>query len=119
MEFTLNATPKILYGMLTTPSGLSEWFADDVNVKDDLYTFMWDGGDESAMLLHKQKDQSVRFQWEDDKGEDYYFEFLLKLDALTQDLALIVVDFAEDSEKESTINLWGTQVEKLRRVIGG
>ncbi len=109
----------MLYGMLTTPSGLSEWFADDVNVKDDLFTFMWDGGDESAILLNKHKDQSVRFQWEDDEGEDYYFEFLLKLDPLTQELALIITDFAEKGEEASTKNLWETQVDKLRRVIGG
>lgn len=119
LEFILNASPKMLFGMISTPSGLSEWFADDVNVNDDWYTFMWDGGDEVARLLSMSKDKSVRFQWEDDDGGDYYFEFLIKLDPLTQDIALIVTDFVEKGEEDSTRILWETQIDQLRRVIGG
>ena len=43
LEYLLKTSPKILENMLCTPSGLSEWFADDVNVKDDIFTFCWDG----------------------------------------------------------------------------
>jgi hypothetical protein len=42
LEFLLRTSVKVLENMLSTPSGLSEWFADDVNVKDDIYTFIWD-----------------------------------------------------------------------------
>ena len=47
LEYLLKTSTKVLENMLSTPSGLSEWFADDVNIKDDIYTFVWDGSEES------------------------------------------------------------------------
>jgi uncharacterized protein YndB with AHSA1/START domain len=119
LEFILNAAPKLIYSMLTTPSGLSEWFADDVNIKDDTYTFLWDGMEERALAIQKSKDQSIRFVWEHEDDEAYYWEFLIKLDPLTQDVALIVTDHVEKGEEDSTRHLWETQIERLRRVVGG
>ena len=31
LEFPIHASPKMLYQYFATPSGLSEWFADNVN----------------------------------------------------------------------------------------
>ena len=39
LEYIINTSPTILFNCLSTPSGLSEWFADDVNIKNDRYTF--------------------------------------------------------------------------------
>ena len=33
LEYIVNTSPNILFTCITTPSGLSEWFADDVNIK--------------------------------------------------------------------------------------
>jgi len=118
LEFLLNASPKSLYGMISSPSGLSEWFADDVNVRDKNFTFIWDGSEEVAQLLSKTKDQAVKFQWDYDEGEPYFFEFRIKVDPITREVALIVTDFVEDDEEESTRNLWESQVDDLRRVLG-
>ncbi len=118
IEFLLKTSPKILYNMISTPSGLSDWFADNVNVRDDVFTFFWDGSEESAKLLSKTKDQAVKFQWLDDEGEDVYFELRIKIDAITRDLAIIVTDFPEAGDEESTRNLWESQLEDLRRVLG-
>ena len=38
-EYIINTSPIILFNCLTTASGLSEWFCDDVNLKDDNFTF--------------------------------------------------------------------------------
>ena len=57
LEFLINASNKIIYNCLTSPSGLSEWFADDVNIRNDIYTFKWDGSEEDARLLNKKKDE--------------------------------------------------------------
>jgi len=118
MEMLLNASPKSLFNMISTPGGLSEWFADNVNVRDKNFTFIWDGSEEKAELLSKTKDQAVKFRWDYDEGEDYYFELRIKIDPITREVALIVTDFADEGDEESTINLWESQIEDLRRVLG-
>jgi len=118
IEYSLRTSPKILYNMISTPSGLAEWFADDVNIRGNELTFFWDGSEEKAKILSKVKDQFIRFQWDYDEGEDAYFEFRIKIDALTRDVALIVTDFTEEDEEDSTRSLWESQLEDLRRVLG-
>ena len=63
-EYIINTSPIILFNCLSTASGLSEWFCDDVNLKDDKFTFFWDGSDETAILKNVKKGESVKFQWE-------------------------------------------------------
>jgi uncharacterized protein YndB with AHSA1/START domain len=104
--------------MISTPSGLSEWFADDVNIRGNELTFFWDGSEEKAKILNKVKDQFIRFQWDYDEGEEAYFEFRIKIDALTREVALIITDFVEEDEQDSARSLWESQFEDLRRVLG-
>jgi len=118
IEYSLRTSPKILYNMISTPSGLSEWFADDVNIRGKELTFFWDGSEEKAVIVSKVKDQFIRFQWDYDEGEDAYFEFRIKIDALTRDVALMVTDFVEEDEEDSARSLWESQLEDLRRVLG-
>jgi uncharacterized protein YndB with AHSA1/START domain len=119
LEYTINTSTKILYDCLSTPSGLSEWFSDNVNVKNDVYTFYWDGSEESAKLISKKFGESIKFQWLEDDGEEYYFEFLIKVDSITKDVALIVTDFAEKNEIEKATLLWNNQINELKITIGG
>ena len=118
LEYLVNTSPNILFNCITTPSGLSEWFADDVNIKDDRFTFFWDGDEEVAKLMQQKKGDSIRFQWEDDEGDDYYFELLINIDALTKEVALIVTDFAEEDEVEESKMLWENQIDELKHRIG-
>lgn len=118
LEFILNTSTSILYKCMTTPSGLSEWFADNVNVKGDNYTFFWDGSEETAKMMKKKKGESVRFQWEDDEGEDYFFELLIRVDPMTKQVALIVTDFAEEDEIDDAKLLWENAISSLRQSIG-
>ena len=120
LEYIINTSPTILFNCLSTPSGLSEWFADDVNIKDDRYTFFWDGSEETAILKTIRKGDSIKFQWEDDEGDDCYFEMTIKIDDLTKDVALIITDFAEgDEEQEEARLLWDNNIVKLKQAIGG
>ena len=118
LEYIINTSPNVLLTCLSTPSGLSEWFANDVNIKDQTYTFFWDRSEESALLMKSKRD-SVRFQWEDDEGEDYYFEMAIKIDDLTKDVALIVTDFAEEDELDEIKLMWDNSISKLKQAIGG
>ncbi|MEM9053303.1 MAG: START-like domain-containing protein [Bacteroidota bacterium] len=119
LEYLLKTSPKILYNMISTPSGLSEWFADDVNIRNNTMTFFWEGSQEKAKVLSKVKDQYVKYQWEKDEGESVYFELRIKIDAITREVALLITDFPEDGDDEDDVaDLWESQVEDLRRVLG-
>ena len=120
LEFPLRASPKMLFPFLSTPSGMSEWFCDDVNSRSELFTFFWDGSEEQARLLKKQQDRLVRFRWisDEEDGLDTYFEFRIELDALTNDTSIIVTDFADSDDIEEAKLLWDSQIPELQHLIG-
>ena len=119
LEYIIKTSPTILFNCLSTPSGLSEWFADDVNIKNDRYTFFWDGSEETAILKNVRKSESVKFQWEDDEDEDYFCEMTIRIDDLTKDVALLVTDFAEEGEEDEIQLMWDNNVDNLKKAIGG
>lgn len=104
--------------MLSTPGGLSEWFADDVNVQGSQFVFIWDGAEEFAELTNKKENKYVRFKWVDDDDEKAYFEFRINIDELTGDVALVITDFANDDEIEDSMELWDSQISELKHVLG-
>lgn len=118
MEFVLNASSRLLFNYLATPSGLSEWFADDVNAQGECFTFFWDGAGENAKLLKKRHEKLVCFQWESDKGTDFYWEFSIQVDELTHDISLIVTDFSEEDELEESKLFWQSRIDELKQIIG-
>jgi uncharacterized protein YndB with AHSA1/START domain len=120
IEQLLKTSPKILDAKLTTVEGLSEWFADDVNIRNGQYFFMWDGYEEEAALLSHKANNYIRFQWQTDIDEelDTYFELAYSLDPMTQAIMLTITDFAEAGDKDSSILMWEQQLQKLRRLIG-
>lgn len=119
LEYVLDSTSlNILWNMVGTPFGLSEWFADDVIVKNNKYTFIWDGHEEVANLLNVKPNELIRFQWEDDEGTDFYFELKLSKQELAGGFALVIIDFMEPEDKEDEILLWDKHIENLRRKIG-
>ncbi len=117
LEYPMNSMPGLLYSRLSTPGGLSEWFADDVNLRGNVFTFIWENVEEKARVVQKKENRYIRFKWMN-CNDECYFEFRIKQDELTGDVALIITDYAEDSEKEDAIDLWDTQVAKLKHVIG-
>lgn len=118
LEYVVRTSAGILYEFLTSPSGLSEWFADDVNIRDGIFTFYWDGSEQKARLLSFKDEKYVRLQWLD-KPEGTYFEFRIDKDELTGDTSLIIIDFADEgSDLETSRRLWDSQVNKLLHVIG-
>jgi uncharacterized protein YndB with AHSA1/START domain len=116
LEYVINCSPKVLYNRLSTASGLTEWFADDVRVRAKKYTFIWDGSEQTAeMTLHKEN-RLVRFNWVEEEGT--YFEFKITRDELTGDVSLLVTDFTEEDEQEETKGLWDSQITELKHVLG-
>jgi uncharacterized protein YndB with AHSA1/START domain len=119
IELPINSSVNVLYKRLSTPSGLAEWFADNVNLKDNIYTFYWDDSEQSAKILKKKVNKFIQFKWTDDKEKESYFEFQIQIDEMTSDVSLIITDFAEDlEEQEEHTLLWKQQFENLKRASG-
>jgi hypothetical protein len=107
--------------MLCTPSGLSEWFADDVDIEDDIFTFKWDGSEEKARLISKKNGSKARFQWlhDEEEGNDSYFEMRIDIDAITKDVVMQVTDFADDEDETEEVRMmWDQSISDLKRVLG-
>ena len=118
LEYTFNTSPNFLYSRLSTPEGLSEWFADNVNLKRGKFNFIWEGAEQEASVVQKKANKFIRFHWEDDEDQEHYFEFRIHTDELTGDVALLITDFAEEEEKDDAIDLWDTQISELKHAIG-
>ncbi len=118
LEYTLNTSPKVLFNRLSTPDGLSEWFADDVNMNENVYTFFWEGSEEQAEMVQLKDLKYVRFRWLEEDEDTLFFEFRIKQDDLTGDVALLITDFAEDDEKDDAVDLWDSQISELKHAMG-
>ena len=60
IEYEIKSSPRILYTFLNEPNGLTQWFADDVSVRDQVYTFTWDGEQQKA---YYSMDEIVAEAW--------------------------------------------------------
>ena len=95
-------------------------FADNVNSRGELYTFIWDGSEETAKLIQSKTNEKIRFQWQTGSSDDdkYFFEFLLQVDEITKDVSLIISDFSKKEELDESKMLWNTLIQDLKHVLG-
>jgi hypothetical protein len=117
LEYTLNSSPKVLYPRLSTPGGLSEWFADDVNLKGDTLFFIWEGVEQRAIVIQKKENKFIRFKWIDEP-EESFFEFKINIDDITGDVALVITDMISEDDEDGAISLWDSQVAELKHILG-
>ncbi len=120
IEFPIHSSPQLLYQYISTPSGLSEWFADDVNSRGELFTFIWNDSEEKAKLLNKKSGERVKFRWlvDEEDGESYYFEIRIQVDEITKDVSVMITDFADEDEVDEAKMLWENQISDLKQVLG-
>lgn len=120
LEFSINSSPQLLYQYISDPSGLSEWFADNVNSRGEIYSFIWGDSEEKARVVTRKTDERVRYRWldEDDKDTEYFFELKIHKDELTKDVTITVTDFAEPGEINESKQLWENQIMDLKQVLG-
>jgi len=116
LEYEVKSSPKILYSFLSTPNGLADWFADNVTIAENVYTFTWDRESLKAQLVGSKENKLVRFQWVDAAPE--YFELEIIQDEMTGDVALAITDFSSDDELQEKELIWNNQIETLISVLG-
>jgi len=117
IEYEIKSSPRILYSFLNEPNGLTQWFADDVSVRDQVYTFTWDDEQQTAKLLAAKENKLVRFRWVDDDPA-YYFEMEIIQDELTSDVALSITDFAAEEAIGERKLIWDNQIKYLISTLG-
>jgi hypothetical protein len=110
----------VLFNRLSTAAGLTEWFADDVRVKGNRYTFIWGTTNEEAEKKIHRENKMVRYEWigEGENKDESYFEFVINQDDLTNDVSLTIIDFAEEDEIDETTSLWDSQISTLKHILG-
>ncbi len=118
LEYAINSSPRVLFNRLSTPGGLAEWFADDVNLQGGIYTFIWEQSEQQAEVVQRKDNKYIRFRWVEEEDKESYFEFRLNQDELTGDVSLMITDFAEDDETTDAVDLWDSQISELKHVIG-
>ncbi len=118
LEFIIRSSPIILFDFLSTPSGLAQWFADRVNVRQDTFIFFWEGNSQQAKIMGKLENEFIRYRWED-SPPDEYFEFRITATEITSDTVLVITDFAPPNELEEDQLLWTNQVHELTVRLGG
>jgi uncharacterized protein YndB with AHSA1/START domain len=120
LEFPIQSSPQLLYQYISTPSGLSEWFADNVNSRGEFFTFIWDDSEEKAKLMSKKTGERIKFKWlnEDDSETDYFFEIRIMEDEITKDVSIVISDFAYEDELDESKLLWENQISDLKHVLG-
>jgi len=120
LEYLLRTSDHILYNCISTPDGMEEWFADKINIRGEVYTFIWDNSEEDARLVSKKVNSKIKWQWLEDEedGLDTYFELKYEIDPMTKMVVLTVTDFAEPDETEESQRFWENQIGELKRTLG-
>jgi len=123
-DFEVHASIKMLYPYIQTASGLSEWFADNVNISPEkVFTFVWDHEEHKAVMTAHRANHFVRFEYlpetKEDEKDPSYFELRLEVNELTQTTFLKVIDYSDFDDLKELDDLWEGLVENLRNVVGG
>jgi len=123
-DYQINASKKIVFNYLSTASGLSEWFADDVIINEDKnYIFHFDNEDHYARLASLRANMHVKFEFYDPTNpeeEDHsYIEFKLDENELTQTLFIRVIDYSDVYDDEESAAIWDGLINQLKEIIGG
>lgn len=117
LEYPVRSSPAILYGFLSTPAGLQEWFAEKVDERDGIFSFTWNGSTDKAEKLESEDDKFIRFRWVH-APDNEYFEFRIEKSEVSNQTILLIKDFAEKKEVQDQKQLWDFQVSDLCHRIG-
>lgn len=119
LEYPVRSSPPMLYNFLSNPSGLAEWFCDDVESRGDRYVFKWGDTEEVAHLVRKRQDTFVQYKWDEDTSPNKFsFEFRIVVDDITLDATLVVTDYVDENDENEMRLLWNSQIHNLLHTIG-
>ena len=123
IEYDFHASRQMLFQYLSTPSGLGEWFADDVNINniDKTLIFILDGDERIAVIDSIKNNRYVKFRFlkEDEKPkENDTLEFRLEINELTQSVFVRVEEYTDTDDLEESYQIWENLLSQLKEIIG-
>lgn len=117
LEYSVNASPKMLYNYISTTEGFSEWFADKVEFSNNIFLFYWGDYVQKARLVLKKEFEFIRLRWIDESANNY-FEIRIDTDTVSASTTLRIIDFATSEDATDAKNIWDNAVKKLLRITG-
>lgn len=121
-EYEIKASPKVLYPYLSTASGLQQWFADKVTVKNaEQFIFFWDDENHRAQLVQNKINKSVKFEFNrpDAAAHSAQIELVLDVSELSNTTYLKVYDSASTFKSPAdATELWDYLTDKLKEIVG-
>ena len=119
-EYSINASRKMLFPYISTATGLSQWFADDVNITEDkVYTMFWDGEVNRAKIVSIKANRYIKFEFEGEDDDDLNFiEIRLEMNELTQEVYIKITDYSDVDDQEVS-DLWEGLIHDLKEIVGG
>lgn len=121
-EFELRASPKVLFPYFSSASGLQQWFAEKVILKDSTtFDFMWDGESHVAKLSQLRLQKSAKFDFlpaNQEEKDHNYLEFKLDVSDLTGSTYLKVIDYSSNTDDDELNELWEDLIYKLKEIVG-
>ncbi len=114
LEFPIRTSSKLLYVMISTPEGLSRWFADSIDIQDDIFIFKWEGSEQRARVISQKENDYIKFQWLDD-NKDHVLEMKIQQGSISTEVALIISDFSDPADIDFNQRLISSQVALLQR----
>lgn len=124
-EYAVNASRKMLYPYIASASGLSQWFADDVNVnnQDKTLTFIWDGEENMAKIASQRTNSYIKFEFlprnEEEEDDPCWVEIRLEMNELTQSVFIKITDYSDIDDEEEVNEIWENNMHALREIVGG
>ena len=124
MEYSINASPKLLFPYLASASGLAQWFCDDVRLDPDhRINMVWDKQNHYAEVTTQRPGRSIRYVFLDEHkrplADASYLDFSLEFSKITDEIFLRITDYSDHSDGQEQLELWDGLVGKLREQVGG
>ena len=121
-EFELRASPKVLFPYISSASGMQQWFAEKVTLKDSsTFDFLWDGESHIAKLSQLRLNKSAKFDFvpsSTDERDHNYLEFKMEVSELTGSTYLKIVDYSANTDEDELNELWEDLIYKLKEIVG-
>ena len=106
--------------MLFRSSGLQQWFADKVTVKNATqFNLIWDNESHIANLVSSKLNKFVKFEFEEGGDSKRILDMSLNVSEVSNTTYLKIIDGASKFKSdEDAEELWEFLTEKLKEIVG-
>jgi len=117
-EYEIPTRAKKLFRFLSTPEGLSKWFADQVQQVDKrTLKLFWNGQAQCVKISIPKPNVAINFEFVSDTSrknqECTNISLSIQLSDFTNSCFLKVTDTSPESQKDSIAQIWQVSIDHL------